>query len=305
MFQKDRITSRWDACSVQHDLVRAIRKINKRFTQKGLDRQTVFYFQETIYAFFKVCGRALPWRQTDDPYRILVSEIMLQQTQVARVLVKYEEFLRNFPTIEVLTQATLSDILRVWQGMGYNRRALSLKRIADLLATSNQGKVPRALDDLKALPGIGHTTAAAVMAFAFNVPVTFIETNIRAVYLHVFFPGRQGVQDSAIYPIVQATIDRKKPRVWYYALMDFGVLLKELFANPNQRSAHFKRQSAFNGSDRQLRGNVLKYLLKHKGASLHAMVGVFSVSKSRLQLIVRQLEKEGFLKKRRTCYTIK
>jgi A/G-specific adenine glycosylase len=159
--------------------------------QPKLSPTQIKAFQAQIWAFYGVSGRKnLPWRATKNPYNIVVSEIMLQQTQVSRVLEKYPEFLGAFPTVESLAKAPLSDVLRVWQGMGYNRRGLALKRMAEKVVTDFKGKIPRERHELESLPGIGVYTAGAVRAFAFNEPEVFIETNIRRIYIHHFFSNR-------------------------------------------------------------------------------------------------------------------
>lgn len=224
-------------------------------------------FSLTVLAYYQAHGRDLPWRRTRDPYRILVSEIMLQQTQVPRVLVKYEEFLAAFPTIGALAAAPLEAVLRVWQGLGYNRRARSLKRLAGIVTSELDRELPRSVPQLLRLPGVGPATAAAVAAFAYGDAHPFIETNIRAVYLHHFFPDRRDVADREILPLVEATLDRTDPRSWYYALMDYGVEIKRTQPNPSRRSRHHTQQSPFSGSKRQLRAQVLRVILDRPSAT--------------------------------------
>ena len=183
-------------------------------------------FRRRLYRFYHDQGRQLPWRDTADPYHILVSEIMLQQTQVARVALQYEPFLQAFPDVFSLARAPLRDIMARWQGLGYNRRALALQGIARRLVAEFQGRLPASVDTLRTFSGIGEATAGALAAFAFNQPVVFIETNIRRVFLHCFFPGKSGVRDREILPLVDQTLDRERPRPWYYALMDYGAMLK-------------------------------------------------------------------------------
>lgn len=221
-------------------------------------------FQAQIWAFYGHSGRHnLPWRTTKNPYRILVSEVMLQQTQVSRVLEKYPQFLKAFPTIETLAEAPLSEVLKVWQGMGYNRRGLALKRMAEKVVTEFKGKVPRERHDLESLPGIGPYTAGAVRAFAFDEPEIFIETNIRRIFIHHFFKNKEGISDREIMPLVEATLDRTRPREWYWALMDYGSHLPKIAKkNSNTQSKHYVRQSTFKGSLRELRGKILRELGK-------------------------------------------
>ena len=147
-------------------------------------------FQKIIYAHYRTHGRILPWRFEKDPYKIFVSEVMLQQTQVSRVRKKYGAFLKQFPDFRALSVASVSAVLRAWQGLGYNRRALYLKRAAERIVHAHGGKIPREIGELEALPGIGPATARSIRAFAFNEPDIFIETNIRSAYLHFFFGPR-------------------------------------------------------------------------------------------------------------------
>lgn len=222
--------------------------------------QQIRTFQAQIWAFYERSGRqGLPWRKTKNPYKILVSEVMLQQTQVSRVLEKYPVFLKAFPTVRSLAEAPLSDVLRAWQGMGYNRRALALKRAAEKIVTELKGKIPRERHELEALPGIGSYTASAVRAFAFNEPEVFIETNIRRIFIHHFFNNKKEVADKEILPSVEATLDPKNPREWYYALMDYGAHLPKIAQkNPNTQSKHYVKQSTFKGSLRELRGKIIR-----------------------------------------------
>ncbi len=227
-----------------------------------LTQPMVRRFRSTVLSYFEKHGRFFPWRLTTEPYEILVSEVMLQQTQTDRVSGYYFRFLEKFPDIEALANAPLREVLRVWQGLGYNRRALFLKRCAEEVASHNGGDLPNTVEGLLALPGVGPYTARAVLTFAFNQPHVFIETNIRAVYLHHFFLHRDKVNDREILPLVEETLDREDPRRWYYALMDYGSYLKSVFSNPSRRSAHHSRQTRFLGSLRQVRGSILRVLAK-------------------------------------------
>lgn len=267
--------------------------------------QEIRRFQQRIYAYYRRNKRVLPWRRTHDPYKILLSELMLQQTQVKRVFEKYKEFLRRFPDIESLASAPLRAILEAWQGLGYNRRALALKRLAVTLVDRYGGKIPREIEALKALPGVGAATAGAVCAFAFDKPVVFIETNIRSVFIHFFFRDRRAVKDSAILPLVEQTLDAKRPRDWYYALMDYGAMLKERHANPSRRSAHYTRQSPFEGSLRQVRGMILRTLVKQPVISEAALVKAINRDAVMVRQALKQLRTEGFIVKKRKRFFIR
>jgi A/G-specific adenine glycosylase len=262
------------------------------FDQGGIAR-----FREAVYAYYSEHARIFPWRETSDPYRILVSEFMLQQTQTDRVLKKYDLFLREFPGIEVLAGADLQSVLRVWQGLGYNRRAMALRNLARKVADDHGGILPAEREALLALPGVGPSTAGAVLAFAHRKPVAFIETNIRRVFIHFFFPDRGAVKDREILPLVEASLDRERPREWYYALMDYGVMLGRQGPNPNTRSAHYKKQSPLEGSDRQIRGWIIKELAAEGPVATGDLVARMGKDPVRVYRILGGMVKEGLLVK--------
>ncbi len=266
-----------------------------------LSQGRVKKFQAEIYGHYQAHKRAMPWRQTRNPYHILVSEIMLQQTQVERVLGKYGSFLERFPDVASLARAPWPEVLAVWQGLGYNRRALALKRLAQRVVEDWEGALPRSTEGLRSLPGIGPATAGALLAFAFEQPVAFIETNIRRVFLHFFFPNREEVTDREILPLVEETLDRERVRDWYYALMDYGAAMKASGANPNRRSAHYARQGPFGGSNREVRSLILQALL---GAGKQALtVGELTaglgLKPARIGAALEQLLTEGFVVRER------
>jgi A/G-specific adenine glycosylase len=238
----------------------------------------------------------MPWRHTRVPYRILVSEVMLQQTGVERVMDRYRAFLRAFPSFHGLANADTGEILAAWKGLGYNRRAIALRESARIISTRHRGRMPRTVDELVLLPGIGRATASAVIVYSFNVPCAFIETNIRRVYLHFFLPRSSRVSDERILPLVEETMDRRNPREWFYALMDYGAMLARTVPNPNLRSAGYTRQSTFEGSLRQLRGRVLQALLELRAATRGEISRAIGGRDERLPEALRQLESEGFLR---------
>lgn len=255
-------------------------------------------FIKIVYDYYQTNGRhSLPWRKTTDPYRILVSEIMLQQTQVDRVLPKYQAFLKTFPTVHKLAVAPLGSVLKAWQGLGYNRRAKYLHQCVQTLVTERGGKFPLTYDELKQLPGIGPYTAGAVMAFAYNQPVPIIETNIRTVFLHHFFNNETDVREAAIVQLVAETLDTKQPRRWYAALMDYGAYLKKEHGNPNSRSQSYAKQSTFAGSDRQIRGAILRSVSDTAltRRSLHTQLSAFDPLRIDAQL--ERLLAEGMVVK--------
>lgn len=218
-------------------------------------------FKKRVRAHYKSHGRhTLPWRKRCTPYRIVVSEIMLQQTQVDRVLPKYKEFIKRWPTARALARASLAEVLTAWQGLGYNRRAKLLHQCVRHVTNECGGRWPTTYTALMELPGIGPYTAGAVMAFAYNQAVPILETNIKTVYLHHFFKDATDVSDKELLALVTETLDTKDPQSWYWALMDYGAYLKRTHGNPNSRSASYTKQSAFVGSDRQIRGAIVRRL---------------------------------------------
>lgn len=244
----------------------------------------------------------MAWRRTRTPYKVLVSEIMLQQTSVARVALKYGEFLRAFPSFRALAAAETADVIAAWKGLGYNRRALALRETARLVVSRCRGRLPRTVAGLTALPGIGPATAGAVLAYCFNLPLPFIETNIRRVFIHFFFARKRKVTDARIMALVEQSLDRKNPREWYYALMDYGAMLGRGRDNANRRSTGYKRQSAFSGSMRQLRGRVLEAMLKLHSAAAGQIARSLGEKDERLDEALRQLVAEGFLRLNRRRY---
>ncbi|MDO4539460.1 MAG: adenine glycosylase, partial [Coriobacteriales bacterium] len=238
-------------------------------------------FRELVLSRGRQHFRDLPWRRTRDPYAVWLSEVMLQQTQVTRVDGRWQRWLERFPTVEALAAAEPADVLEEWQGMGYNRRALALLRAAREVCERGGG-FPREEADLLALPGIGPATAAGIRAFAYDLPGTYLETNVRTVFLHELFPQDVGVSDAVLRPLVTRTCpgtelvpatDGDTPRTWYYALLDYGAWLKRTVPNPSRRSRSHVRQSSFEGSHRQKRAEVVRILLSARdtGATLEGV----------------------------------
>lgn len=245
----------------------------------------------------------LPWRRPQrrgffDPYRILVSELMLQQTQVPRVIPKFELFIEAFPSFGSLAVAPLADVLRMWSGLGYNRRAKFLLQTAQIVSGQYAGQLPRSQAGLVTLPGIGHNTAGAIRAYAFNEPAVFIETNIRTVFIHHFFADQEKIQDRELLPLIQSQLPMDV-RSWYWALMDYGTYLKQSVGNMSRRSAAYGRQSAFEGSRRQIRGQVLRILADRECsfAELRA-----AIPDARLETVLADLLDEGFIARKDSMY---
>jgi A/G-specific adenine glycosylase len=270
----------------------------------ALHRETVLRFREFIYRCYEENGRGLPWRSTRDPYCILVSEIMLQQTQVDRVLKKYGPFLEKFPDVPALHGSPLQEVLAEWRGLGYNRRCLALKQSAGMILERHRGKIPDRLDLLLELPGVGPATAAGVLCFAYGIPTPYLETNIRNTFIHLFFPGRDDVHDREILPLLEQTLDRGNPRDWYYALMDYGALLKRTLGGLNDRSSLYVKQPPFEGSDRQLRGRILALLLESPPLTERDVLDRVSEDAVRVSRIVADLIREGFIVQRGNRFRI-
>jgi len=261
-------------------------------------------FVERVAAEGRRLYREFPWRATRDPYAILVSEVMLQQTQVARVVPFYETWLADFPTLEALAAAPLEVVLRSWQGLGYNRRAIALKRVAETVVDGTplgkEAALPCDRGQLLALPGVGPATASGVRAFAFGQPDPYLETNVRAVFLHELFADRDGVPDSEIAPLVAqasaiAGAGGIEPRAWNYALLDYGAYLKRAVPNPSRRSAHHGRQSTFEGSRRQKRARLLRSVMATPGASAEDHSVDLGLEPGEALGILEDLAAEGFV----------
>lgn len=296
-----------------------------------LSQEEIEKFQKEILTWYQKNKRDLPWRRGRDPYHILVSEVMLQQTQVNRVISKYEEWLVAFPTIKSLAKASTRDVLLHWSGLGYNRRALYLKKLAEELVknysankarsshirsnnkmlrpTQNDNIVwPQTEKALRQLPGIGEYTAAALLCFAFDQQVAVIDTNIRKVILvhfkHVIpdlirdldsrFRGNDK-EKIVIEQIANALLPKGKAYDWNQALMDYASaeLKKEKISIP--------KQSKFKDSDRYYRGQIIKYLITHKKAEIAVFEALFAgkVTPERLQKIIQRMCQDNLIQQKR------
>ena len=272
-------------------------------------KSRVEQFKKVVWSHYAAHRRSFPWREraeemTDDEwvYRVVISEIMLQQTQAPRVVEKFNSFIKKFPDFPALARAPLKKVLTEWQGLGYNRRGLYLKQAAEIIQKKYLGNVPRTKAELVELPGIGPHTAGSILAFAFNLAEPFIETNIRTVYIHFFFKNKKVVSDEKIYSLVTRTIDQTKPREWFSALMDYGVHLKQLArqsqkSDPAKRSKHYKKQTQFKGSNRELRAHLLRKILDKP---LH-----MTDAKQTDLTNLAALEHEGFITLKNGIYSIK
>lgn len=261
-------------------------------------------FQATILDNYAQSGRRFPWRETRDPYRILVSEIMLQQTQTDRVVSRYLDWLETFPTVESLAMAPFARVLEKWIGLGYNRRARFLQEACKRIVDECDGTFPQTPSELENLPGVGKYTASAVSTFAFGLPNAFIETNIRAVYLFFFYRDETGISDRELLKRIEETLERNDPRTWYYALMDYGATLKKKIGNPNRKSLHYTKQSRFEGSIRQARGAVIRYIGTNGEAPLDRIADSEGIDLDRIRAAARELVCEGMVAESGGIYRI-
>ncbi len=270
--------------------------------------------QTCVLSWYEKNARNLPWRQTTDPYNILVSEMMLQQTQVERVIPKYNAFLEKFPTTKALASAPTGEVLKLWSGLGYNRRALYLQKCAQTIETQNQGRFPETEQELQELPGIGPYTRAAVLSFAFNKNIVVIDVNIELLYKRIFYGKADNIQ-----AIAQELLPEERSRDWHNALMDIGALfctaknpkcddcpLKEFCASANKSERHEatrqkKKVVPFKESDRIVRGTILKFLTKQNNQNKDAIYEQLlqeniKREKEKFEEILVQLKKDGLVK---------
>lgn len=270
--------------------------MDAKLTSSQIKDSQIKAFQEKIWAYYQAHGRQFVWRgDTITPYKIFISEVMLQQTQTTRVADMFPPFIEAFPSFEKLANASFSAVLAHWKGLGYNNRALRLQKAAQIVVKKFNNKLPESYDDLISLPGIGPNTAGSIAAFAFNKTSVFIETNIRAVFIHEFFTEQTNVHDKDILELVRQTIDKKRPRHWYYALTDYGVFLKKNFSNPARKSKHHTKQSRFEGSDRQIRGKILQILLEQPVINIDDLISYFNNDPERINHIIEGLVKDKLL----------
>jgi A/G-specific adenine glycosylase len=262
-------------------------------------------FRNIVWGYYREHGRdELPWRKTTDPYRIMVSEIMLQQTQVERVIPYYKAWVKKYPTARSLAKAPLSDALRMWQGLGYNRRAKLLHMAAQQITQNYGGNVPADAAVLESFWGIGPYTAHAIVAFAFNHDAVFIETNIRTAVTYHFFPKRKSVADEEVLAVLKKVLPRGRAREWYSALMDYGAHLKRNGVKLNAKAKGYTKQKPFGGSARQARGAILRELAKGSGSKARLVGLLGDDRKEQLETQLGNLLTEGMIKKSRNSYTL-
>ncbi len=220
---------------------------------------------------------------------------MLQQTQVERVIPYYDDFIQKFPTVQALAKTPLGDVLRMWQGLGYNRRAKMLQAAAREVVEKHKGKFPKTIEGLEELPGVGPYTARAVAAFAYDTDTTVIETNIRAAVMHHFFPRKKKVSDADIEKILIRARPLGRAREWNSALMDYGSYLKRTGVRTNHRVKGYAKQAAFDGSFRQARGAILRALAKGSRPSAFLTMLLGREREEQMKGALASLMKDGLI----------
>jgi len=269
---------------------------------KPLSHVQLDTFRAQLYSWFEKNGRSLPWRNRPTPYRVLVSEVMLQQTQVDRVKPYFAAWMKQLPSFTTCARAPLSDILRLWQGLGYNRRAKMLHEAVKIVVHTHNRRLPTDPAVLQTLPGIGPATARSIAAFAFNAPTVFLETNVRTVLLHHFFKDEINVDEHRLSQVAGQLVDEQNPARWYSALMDYGTYLKKTFGNNTSNWKGYHKQSAFAGSNRQVRGKIIK-VLSSVAAIEHEHLQEL-IDDSRFEDVIAQLIGEGLVQRTETHYCL-
>jgi len=260
------------------------------------NKEDIAAFRRAVLELYEREGRDFAWRRTTDPWAILVSEVMLQQTQTARVALKYDAWMTRFPNAASLAAASTADVYDAWRGLGYNSRGLRLRACAALCVEKYSGVPPVDERLLLELPGVGRYTARAVLAFAYGISSAFLETNIRAALIFHFFPKQERVSDRALEAIAASLLSGNDPRTWYYALMDYGAWLKKREPNPARKAAAYARQSRFEGSVRQARGAILRIIAAGGQASLEQVAAEAGIDYGRATKAAAGLLRDGLIR---------
>lgn len=258
-------------------------------------------FQKKILTFYKKQGRDLPWRKTTDRYKIMVSEIMLQQTQVDRVIPKYEAWLEAFPDVEALAKAPLSKVLRLWSGLGYNSRAKRLQDAAKKVVEEYGRVIPDTPEELITLPGIGPYTARSILIFADNQDIATVDTNIRRIFIHEF-KLKETSSDKELFSLAEQVLPKGQSRDWHNALMDYGATY---LTSRKTKIKPKSTQSKFKGSKRFYRGKIIKYLTENGVVSCKQAKELFPDCDHDLQEILESLKAEGLLASDKKKYMLK
>lgn len=277
-----------------------------------------------IQRWYKRQGRTLPWRDISNPYRIFISEIMLQQTQVSRVLVKYPEFLRRFPTLGSLANAKRRDVVLAWQGMGYNNRAVRLHQFALAVTQNHRGKIPQNFDSLIALPGVGKYTANALLSSAFNKQLPIVDVNVQRVLSRIFWRMKSTSEmrnAKEIWKLAEGILPNKSAYDWNQALMDLGAMVctatspkcdicpvaklcSSRTGMKRENAVRPKREPSLNGiPNRMYRGKIIQLLRRLNGTGsiradllARAVYPTFSQKNEKwMKKLIADLEKDGLI----------
>ncbi len=268
----------------------------------NLRPEQIHQIRETVWGYYHEHAREMPWRRHPSPFNVWLSEMMLQQTQVSRVIPKFEAFLYTCDSFAELAELPLSKVLELWSGLGYNRRAKFLHAAAQMIVSDYGGQLPNSVDELVKLPGVGRNTAGAIAAYVYNQPVVFVETNIRTVLFHHVFDGQKDVSDRDILQAAEQLLDVEHPREWYWALMDYGSFLKSTAGGRNDASKHYKKQSPLAGSLREMRGRILKTLVS--GSMDEQSLRTAVAADERFEVALADLVREGFVERHFETYCL-
>lgn len=288
-------TSLVDAATSENIFLQTAQEIQARFAGEGLSLQVIQMTRDAVWVYHAASRRSFSWREVITPYRVVVSEVMLQQTQTYRVEPKFNLFVEQFADFKALAEAPFDEVLRYWKGLGYNRRAQNLQKIAQIIHVEYYDIVPCDAEALQTFPGIGPATAASILTFTYDLPLVFLETNIRTLFIYLFFDASRSIHDKELMPIAAKLVDQSRPREWYYALMDIGVLLKKRVGNLARLSNAYTKQSRFVGSRRQIRGKILEHLLVAGALTVGELEELVSDSTNRTRSVIEELLAENFL----------
>lgn len=286
-------------------LLDTFKEIQARFAYEGLSEEVVKDVREAVWDYHASSRRSFPWREIVTPYRVVVSEVMLQQTQTYRVEPKFNSFVQQLPNFAALARAPFEEVLRLWKGLGYNRRAQNLQKIAQVIHSEYGDVIPKNPIFLQTLPGIGSATAASILTFTYDEPMVFLETNIRTVLIYLFFDVTRKIHDKELVPLAAKLLDHSRPREWYYALMDVGVVLKKKIGNLSRLSNAYTKQSRFIGSRRQIRGKILEYLLVSPVLTISELEMLVHDADGRTKSVIDELLKENFLESTSIGFSLK
>lgn len=256
-------------------------------------------FHKKIFSYYAKNKRELVWRKTTDPYKILLSELMLQQTQVSRVEHYYIEWTQHWPTIHELAKASRSEVLKMWMGLGYNNRAVRLHKAAQVISTTYKGDVLAAMKNYTEIPGVGRYTAHAVQIFADNADMVTVDTNIRRILLHEFSLPEESTDDE-LWTLAQRCLPKGESREWHNALMDYGAQFLTAKTTGIKPKTH---QSKFKGSDRQIRAQILRLLLD-KPQTIIALQSSLKIQEDRLYTILSKMKRDGLVTQKSNTYKL-